>query len=1009
MTIVYYKKLQAFKVKLQKRWNRFLEILGVYDGAFAYKGPYHVQIDLTNQCNNNCIACWCNSPLFTKGRFSDTEKKQHLPYPLARRLIDELASQGVEELFFSGSGEPFLYPHIEEILAYAAQKKVACFVNTNFTQMSRQRLDFLIDHSIDALTVSVWAATPETYVKTHPNKTADDFKKIYDDLRYLNGHKQRVPYVKIYNVIFNMNYHEIEQMLDFAVKTGSDAVEFTLIDTIPNVTDTLCLDHRQHEEVLRALTRIRGRLEGNNRIRGTNVEVLNLDTFQQRLSTADHVCDALYDKNVIDSMPCYIGWLFARVIPSGEVHSCLKAHRIPTGNLHYHSFAQIWNSSAQRVFRKKTLIYAKEDPFFRCIGNDPAIQEAGCYKSCDDIARNRCMYQRVQRLRLWQKKGFALIAACLRARRSFILYLTPIWDSFSSRFVSRPQIAAAIPVNSRPASVGKTIVPPEMKEVIVDSQYRNAYPELLDPSRIDSSFQVRAVVAGKDLVEKNRGPVSVCLYGAQAEVHRWGSQFDEDDFFVQRAVLEQCIQQRREYRIKIGVRRTNFFKLDGIIASLHSLDIGFSIQAFSLYPYATIKRRFEVYLQQIQKEGRLKQIFFEVTDSGLFHLLEQIEADTRLPYYKENDLLRALGPVVKDSFVGPNYLLFNLCGVCNTDCVYCRKFSGLLPEQTRRAGVTGNQLMDLKLVERILQEAKALGTQQILLVGEGEPTLYPYFGKVLDLIHTYDFVYNFSTNGMLLHKYATQIVDGRCWAVTVSMSFASERSFAALRPGTDVRQMKVIERNVAELARLKRQSKRREPEIIILHAVCKENHREIPAMVAQAERLGADAVWFQLVHLGEFSRQLKLSESEMDETRQLLRQARDLCKQKHIKFHSFIDFELRHYDEKKGDWSKGGLLEQGCFVGWHFAYIDFRKLLYFCCGTKAVGLLDQEHALKFWWQSDLYRRYRNDGIILHRENPLDLFGKPLYEAFCDSCDNHDQNNMMIELLHAYNLYSFVER
>jgi len=992
--------------------RRFKEILGVYDGSYAYKGPYHVQIDLTNECNNNCIACWCNSPLFVKDRLSAVEKKRHLPYPLVRRLIDELAALGVEELFFSGSGEPFLYPHIEEVLAYTVRKKIACFVNTNFTQMSRQRLDFLIGHSIDAVTVSVWAATAETYVRTHPNKSADDFTRIHDNLRYLNGHKKRVPFVKLYNVIFNMNYQEIEQMLDFAVQTGSDAVEFTLVDTVPNVTDSLCLNHEQHEAVLGAVRAIRARLDGYHRIRGTRVEVLNLDTFEQRLSTADHVRSALYDKNVINGMPCYVGWLFARVIPNGEVHSCLKAHRVPTGNLHYQSFSQIWNSSAQRVFRKKAMVYVKDDPFFRSIGNDPAIQEAGCYKSCDDIARNRCMHQRIQRLRPWQKKSLTSAAALVRAWRSLGLYLMPLRESLLSRTESRSGTAAVKTADPAPVSVGRTIVPPEMQEIIAGAAYRKDFPGLLDPARVDLSDQEAAAGDGKRMMEKTRGPVPVCLYGAQAEVHRWGSRHDEKDFFVQQSLLAQCIRQRREYRVTIGIRRTNFFKLDTLVAFLQQFGDGFPAQAFSsfsLYPYATIKRRFETYLARVQKEARPYHIAFEVADRELLPLLEQIEADARAPYFKEVDLLRALGPVVKDSFVGPNYLLFNLCGVCNTDCVYCRKFSGLLPEQTRRSGITGNQLMDLKLVERILQEAKAMGKQQILLVGEGEPTLYPYFGKVLDLIRAYDFVYNFSTNGMLLHKYAPQIIASRCWAVTVSMSFASEKTFAALRPGTDARQMAIIEKNVAELARLKKQGKRREPEIIILHAVCKENYREIPAMVAKAEVLGVDALWFQLVHLGEFSKQLMLSEPEMEEVRQLLRQARDLCKLKHIKFHSFIDFELQHYDEKKGDWSKGGLLEQGCFVGWHFAYIDFRNLLYFCCGTKAVGLLDQEHALRFWWQSDLYRRYRNDGIVLHRENPLDLFGKPLYEAFCDSCDNHDQNTMMIELLHKYNLYSFVER
>ncbi|MFC1705465.1 hypothetical protein ACFL59_01430, partial [Planctomycetota bacterium] len=75
-----------------------------------------------------------------------------------------------------------------------------------------------------------------------------------------------------------------------------------------------------------------------------------------------------------------------------------------------------------------------------------------------------------------------------------------------------------------------------------------------------------------------------------------------------------------------------------------------------------------------------------------------------------------------------------------------------------------------------------------------------------------------------------------------------------------------------------------------------------------------------------------------------------------------------------------------------------------------VGFLDAGgEGLKALWQSGAYRRYRNDGLILHKENPLTLYGQPLYSSYCDSCDNHDQNSAMIQLLRDYALLQFVER
>jgi hypothetical protein len=81
-----------------------------------------------------------------------------------------------------------------------------------------------------------------------------------------------------------------------------------------------------------------------------------------------------------------------------------------------------------------------------------------------------------------------------------------------------------------------------------------------------------------------------------------------------------------------------------------------------------------------------------------------------------------------------------------------------------------------------------------------------------------------------------------------------------------------------------------------------------------------------------------------------------------------------------------------------------------CCGAKVVGILDEDgRGFKDLWSSEAYRRYRNDGLVMHRENPLTLYGNPLYEAYCDSCDNHDQNSMMLKDIRHFGLARFVER
>ncbi len=388
--------------------QNYLDILGVFNGQYAFKGPLHVQIDLTNDCNNNCIGCWCNSPLLEEKAIPPRVKKQFLPFSLLKELLDELSPMGTKEIYFSGGGEPFMHPEIMDILVYAKKKNFTCYVNTNFTLLDKEKIEKIIEIGLDHLTVSTWAGTPQTYAATHPNKSEETFNQIKANLTLLNSAKRRTPYIKLYNVIFNLNYHELEEIVDFARETGSESVEFALIDTVPGKTDKLLLNPQQ----IKILQDKAKSLNDNLDKRGCLDEVLlfRFDSFLRRICSSNDLSKATYDRNIIDKMPCYIGWCFSRIMPDGNVNSCLKAHRIPVGNLYHNSFSQIWNGEKQQYFRRKTLVYEKNDPFFYLIGNDPEIKEAGCYKSCDDIGRNIYLHNRIMSLTPLERGLLRLLA-----------------------------------------------------------------------------------------------------------------------------------------------------------------------------------------------------------------------------------------------------------------------------------------------------------------------------------------------------------------------------------------------------------------------------------------------------------------------------------------------------------------------------------------------------------------------------------------------------------------------
>ena len=101
---------------------------GVRDGSQAFTGPEHVVIDITNRCNNNCIACWTRSPLLGDKGPDNAWHRQQLSRDVVLRLVNDLAGMGTKIIRFTGGGEPFLHPDIFDFIAAVKSHKIYCAV-----------------------------------------------------------------------------------------------------------------------------------------------------------------------------------------------------------------------------------------------------------------------------------------------------------------------------------------------------------------------------------------------------------------------------------------------------------------------------------------------------------------------------------------------------------------------------------------------------------------------------------------------------------------------------------------------------------------------------------------------------------------------------------------------------------------------------------------------------------------------------------------------------------------
>ncbi len=351
--------------------------------------PDYVVIDITNKCNCNCNACWTYSPLLGTKRAGKEWINQELPFDKVKSIIDELEVLGTREIRLTGGGEPLLHKDFIPIVKYIKHKKLTCSVTTNGTLLTDKIVDLLIQTGLDVLTVSIWAGDSKTFARTHPNKTPEVFENIARNLHYLKSCEGHKPMLVIANVVSNSNYDNIDLMIDFALDVGANEVYFALVDPIENATDSLLLNEKQREYVIERITFHNEKFKNTDYFRIDCADIALKRLKSQRCNFGE------YDYDTINSVPCYAGWYFARILADGNISPCCRGVKVPIGNIYKDSFANIWSGAKANSFRKMALNANKLSKTF---------EEIGCKKTCDNFPHNQWIHKRINSLTKGQKE-----------------------------------------------------------------------------------------------------------------------------------------------------------------------------------------------------------------------------------------------------------------------------------------------------------------------------------------------------------------------------------------------------------------------------------------------------------------------------------------------------------------------------------------------------------------------------------------------------------------------------
>jgi MoaA/NifB/PqqE/SkfB family radical SAM enzyme len=293
------------------------------------QGPQSVSVVLTNACNLRCLTCWSYSPLRKELPMADWRRKR-LGRELLTPFFAELAAIGTERVIFTGGGDPLAHPECLEVFADARRAGLKVTLISNLT-LVRDRAAFLALRLNTAL-ANFSCADPETYVAFHPGRTEADFHALLALLREVVAAGTQL---KLVFVVCAVNCHVLEKALRLAQELGA-SVQFKLMSATEE-TQSLVLSEPQRQ----ALFAQRPQLESI----GANA---NLEAFYAELS------GSAPDRFPIDEVGCFAGHWYARVDGDANVRFCCNPNSALTlGNLHEHSFTELWRSESWQANRTR--------------------------------------------------------------------------------------------------------------------------------------------------------------------------------------------------------------------------------------------------------------------------------------------------------------------------------------------------------------------------------------------------------------------------------------------------------------------------------------------------------------------------------------------------------------------------------------------------------------------------------------------------------------------------------
>lgn len=328
---------------------------------------------LTPLCNLRCVMCGQRGDKgVLKGGFAANEAKKIVPLEDYKRLVDEIKVK--KPVVYLWGGEPFLYPHLFELVQYMMEAGLVVSVNTNGTFLEKHAKE-IVEAKWHALFVSL-----DGFEETNDRIRGDgSYKRVIAGFEAINREKARqgthYPYMGVVTTVNNLNYKDLYALAE-ATKPFKLAWHIYNLGTYTN--EAIVEEHRafMKRELDTDISCLPGYATGYNE--GINGKELYDILSSIHAMDIDHpiITVPALEPDKIDiyygkleepvRVQCSVPWSQANIDYNGDVCFCADYNDYPLGNIRETPFFDIFNGERAQKFRL-TLKNSKNGLFPGCI------------------------------------------------------------------------------------------------------------------------------------------------------------------------------------------------------------------------------------------------------------------------------------------------------------------------------------------------------------------------------------------------------------------------------------------------------------------------------------------------------------------------------------------------------------------------------------------------------------------------------------------------------------------